>query len=62
MSEKVQDAHATVRLPKAVRDEIASMAAAERRSVANFIRVLIADGIAARRAAGQSGQSAEVRR
>jgi hypothetical protein len=54
MSERVQDAHATLRLPKAIRDQIDSMAAAEQRSVANFIRVLIADGIAARRAAQAS--------
>jgi hypothetical protein len=51
MSEKVQDAQTTLRLPKAVRAEIDRIATAERRSVANLLRILIDDGIAARRAA-----------
>ncbi len=53
MSEKVQDAQTSLRLSRATRTELDRIAAAERRSVANVLRILIDDGI--ERWSAQSG-------
>jgi len=56
MSAKVQDAQTSLRLPRATRIELDRIAAAERRPLANLLRILIDDGI--ERWAAQSGDHA----